>query len=147
MQQLAGNENRPRQLGNTGQIVLTKCDMDGCDCNQESPKKTTTTTTTRRPIVRGSSSPALRVRPSIIRKPPRTLKKPAPAVSAKEVKFTDQSGRLRVGLVTGTSVSSSVSTSVSGQQAQPSSSSKEDLRQRLKRLTSKWRRLRRTSSY
>ena len=34
MNQLAGNSNRPHELGNTGQIVLTKCDMGKCDCNQ-----------------------------------------------------------------------------------------------------------------
>ena len=33
MQQLAGGENRPGQLGDTGIIVLTKCDMGKCDCN------------------------------------------------------------------------------------------------------------------
>ena len=39
MQQLAGNENRPNQLGDTGQIVLTKCDMGECDCNQAQKPK------------------------------------------------------------------------------------------------------------
>ena len=42
MQQLAGNENRPRQLGDTGIIVLTKCDQGVCDCNQaQKPKDKT----------------------------------------------------------------------------------------------------------
>ena len=39
MQQLAGNENRPGQLGDTGQIVLTKCDMGDCDCNLPDEKE------------------------------------------------------------------------------------------------------------
>ena len=32
MKQLAGHENRPGQLGNTGQIVLNFCDEGECDC-------------------------------------------------------------------------------------------------------------------
>ena len=34
MKQLVGNGVRPGELGNTGIIVLTKCDMGVCDCNQ-----------------------------------------------------------------------------------------------------------------
>ena len=34
MKQLVGNGVRPGELGNTGIIVLTKCDMGACDCNQ-----------------------------------------------------------------------------------------------------------------
>ena len=32
MKQLSGHENRPGQLGNTGQIVLNTCDEGECDC-------------------------------------------------------------------------------------------------------------------
>jgi hypothetical protein len=32
MGQLDGNENRPGQLGDTGQIVLNRCDSGNCDC-------------------------------------------------------------------------------------------------------------------
>ena len=39
MEQLAGNDNRPRELGNTGIIVLTKCEMGECDCNSKDSKK------------------------------------------------------------------------------------------------------------
>ncbi len=46
MGQLSGNDNRPGQLGNTGQIVLNTCDSGGCDCDEEIRKKTSTTTTT-----------------------------------------------------------------------------------------------------
>ncbi len=41
-----GSNNRPGQLGNTGQIVLNVCDDDGCDCEEIERKKTSTTTTT-----------------------------------------------------------------------------------------------------
>ena len=39
MEQLAGNGNRPGQLGNTGIIVLTLCEMGDCDCNSKDSKK------------------------------------------------------------------------------------------------------------
>ena len=39
MGQLSGNENRPRQLGNTGQIVLDTCDKGSCNCEEEEEKK------------------------------------------------------------------------------------------------------------
>ena len=60
MQQLAGNENRPRQLGDTGIIVLTKCDQGVCDCNQaQKPKdktKAKTKVTPQKPRNFGSSA-------------------------------------------------------------------------------------------
>ena len=55
MEQLAGNENRPRQLGDTGIIVLTKCEMGDCECNDKDSKKSTNKTTeksrNRRPLI------------------------------------------------------------------------------------------------
>lgn len=39
MGQLSGDESRPGQLGNTGQIVLTTCDSGECDCEAEEKKK------------------------------------------------------------------------------------------------------------
>ena len=58
MQQLAGNENRPKQLGDTGIIVLTKCEQGPCDCNQvltdannkKNKNKAPETPKTRRPF-------------------------------------------------------------------------------------------------
>ena len=60
MKQLAGNENRPRQLGDTGIIVLTKCDMGSCDCNQvQKPNsKSKTKVTPQKPRNFASSSTA-----------------------------------------------------------------------------------------
>lgn len=46
MGQLSGDESRPHELGNTGQIVLNTCDVGDCDCEEEERKKTSTTTTT-----------------------------------------------------------------------------------------------------
>ena len=34
MAQVSGNDNRPKELGTTGIIVLNKCDMGACDCVQ-----------------------------------------------------------------------------------------------------------------
>ena len=39
MGQLGGGDSRPGQLGNTGQIVLNKCDSGSCDCAEEDRKK------------------------------------------------------------------------------------------------------------
>jgi hypothetical protein len=131
MQQLAGNINRPGQLGNTGQIILQKCNMGKCECNkpkEPKPQRGTNklqqqpTNPIRRPPVVKSNPGLLSTRPTI-RRPffnPRTripsldrTKKPE---ETREVNFTDGSGKVRVGIVTGTSVSSSVtsSSSVSG---------------------------------
>ena len=60
MQQLAGNENRPGQLGDTGIIVLKECDMGECDCievlKEEKKKKEIKTTESpsklRRPVTK-----------------------------------------------------------------------------------------------
>eukprot|EP00095_Tigriopus_kingsejongensis_P004411 maker-scaffold1892_size25411-snap-gene-0.5 protein:Tk04411 transcript:maker-scaffold1892_size25411-snap-gene-0.5-mRNA-1 annotation:"bacterial regulatory helix-turn-helix family protein" len=51
----SGNENRPHQLGNTGQIVLNTCSAGPCDCLAEEQKKldaATTTTTATPPATR-----------------------------------------------------------------------------------------------
>ena len=48
MGQLAGNENRPHQLGDTGQIVLTKCDQGNCDCDQVLQEEKSTRNTQRK---------------------------------------------------------------------------------------------------
>ena len=34
MGQVSGKDARPKELGNTGIIVLNKCDMGKCDCVQ-----------------------------------------------------------------------------------------------------------------
>jgi len=160
MQQLAGNENRPLELGNTGQIVLTKCDMGPCDCNQaqrpakdktsrdkakaktkvtpQKPRNFSTSSarqtrqrnrlpTSNRNRSLGESSSSSESSSSVsIRRPFRNLlrsrlqpttttteKATTPDAQLEVVKFTDESGRLRVGTVTGTSVSSSISVSTS----------------------------------
>ncbi|TRY71004.1 hypothetical protein TCAL_17341 [Tigriopus californicus] len=55
MGQLSGDENRPHELGNTGQIVLNTCNSGACDCEEEERKKTSTTTTTTTIAPRASS--------------------------------------------------------------------------------------------
>ncbi len=39
MGQLGSGNNRPGELGNTGQIVLNECDSGGCDCAAEEKAK------------------------------------------------------------------------------------------------------------
>jgi len=163
MKQLVGNGVRPGELGNTGIIVLTKCDMGVCDCNQatvqkpnSSSSKTKTKVTPQKPRNFGSSAgQSTRQRSRLptstnrnrspdheesssgsessgfIRRPFRNLLRsrlqptttssttekptivPDAAGTPREVKFTDDMGRVRTGQVTGTSVSSSVSVSTS----------------------------------
>lgn len=160
MKQLVGNGVRPGELGNTGIIVLTKCDMGVCDCNQvqkpNSSSKTKTKVTPQKPRNFGSSAgQSTRQRSRLptstnrnrspdheesssgsessgfIRRPFRNLLRsrlqptttssttekptivPDAAGTPREVKFTDDMGRVRTGQVTGTSVSSSVSVSTS----------------------------------
>lgn len=142
MQQLAGNENRPGQLGDTGQIVLTKCEQGDCDCNQllkdekaEKDRKVVVQAVEngskqsfREPVsrfIRNSAPiiPAAAVTTPVLRTPIRTnlLSRLRPALSTTNnseagkgsVKITDSEGRTRIGIITGTSVSSSVTSSSS----------------------------------
>jgi hypothetical protein len=39
MGQLGNGNNRPGELGNTGQIILTRCDSGTCDCLAEEENK------------------------------------------------------------------------------------------------------------
>jgi hypothetical protein len=153
MEQLAGNENRPRQLGNTGIIVLTKCEMGECDCNSADSKKNnknknTEKTRNRRPLI--SKAREVPDRTPIITRTP--LRRPRPVLSKlnseedKKVKFTDHRGNVKEGIITGTSVSTSVSSSTSVEQSDQDKSEQKNLspaellRQRLKLLYSQRRR-------
>jgi len=153
MEQLAGNENRPRQLGDTGIIVLTKCEMGDCECNDKDSKKSTNKTTeksrNRRPLI--SKVRDVPDRTPIITRTP--LRRPRPPVLStpnseedKKMKFTDHRGNVKEGIITGTSVSTSVSSSTSVQhsdqvKSEPKKlSPAELLRQRLKLLYSQRRR-------
>ncbi len=77
MGQLSGNDNRPGELGNTGQIVLTVCEDGGCDCEELERLKTSTTTTTT------STTPAPFRRGSLGRFRP---KAPSPSSSSSSTK-------------------------------------------------------------
>jgi len=152
MQQLAGNENRPGQLGDTGIIVLKECDMGECDCievlKEEKKKKEIKTTESpsklRRPVTKvressGFTRPLLTRTP--LRRPAPVLKRPTTTEDEERIKFTDSKGNVRVGIVTGTSVSSSVTSSSSVNEAGKSQrlSPSELLRQRLKLYSQKRR--------